>query len=68
MRAKSGAWQAASGRSVDTSPNAPIKYSPRYRVALASGEFEVQIVTIVKLIIITIAVILTILFFGRFLF
>jgi hypothetical protein len=60
--------QAISARHVDTSRNAPIKYSPRYSVALASGEFEVQIVSLVKIIIITIAVILTILFFGRFLF
>jgi hypothetical protein len=37
-------------------------------MVLASNEFEVQIVSLVKIIIITIAVILTILFFGRFLF
>jgi hypothetical protein len=60
--------QAASAISVDTSLSAPIKYNPRQRVALASNEFEVRIVSLVKIIIITIAVILTILFFGRFLF
>jgi len=34
----------------------------------ATSRFEDQLVSLVKIIIITIAVILTILFFGRFLF
>jgi hypothetical protein len=60
--------QAIPARSVDTSRNAPINYSHCKWVALTSNQFEVQIVSLVKIIIITIAVILTILFFGRFLF
>jgi hypothetical protein len=60
--------QAIFAESVDTSRNAPIEYSPRWRLPLAASRSEDQAVSLVKIIIITIAVILTILFFGRFLF
>jgi len=60
--------QAIFAQSVDTSRNAPIEYNPRWRLPLAASQFEDQVVSLVKIIIITIAVILSILFFGRFLF
>jgi hypothetical protein len=66
--AKSSVRQAIFARNVDTSRNAPIEYSPRWRLTLATSQLEDQVVSLVKIIMITIAVILSILFFGRFLF
>jgi hypothetical protein len=52
--------------SVDTPPNAPIKCLSRTRGKRST--LRKSAVTLIKIIIITLAVILSILFFGRFLF
>ncbi|MFL6283165.1 MAG: hypothetical protein ACJ74Q_08495 [Pyrinomonadaceae bacterium] len=51
---------------VDTPPNAPIKCHSRTKGQALY--LEESAVTLIKIIIITLAVILSILFFGRFLF